>query len=67
MTQLGLFEDVSFLTKKRKGVSLTKGQLMGDFNLGSTIVLMFEAPCSFDFTVGQGAIVKYGQCIGKLQ
>ena len=34
---------------------------MGDFNLGSTIVLLFEAPPGFRLRHQPGERVKYGQ------
>ena len=40
------------------------GQLIGDFNLGSTVVLIFEAPKKFKFSVYEGQKVRYGQGIG---
>jgi len=48
-----------------KGIEVGKGQEIGKFNLGSTIVLVFEASPEFEFTVQPGEAVKYGQCIGK--
>jgi phosphatidylserine decarboxylase len=46
------------------GYPLSKGQQMGGFNLGSTVVLVFEAPKSFQFNVKPGQKVKVGQAIG---
>ena len=40
---------------------MTRGRLVGDFNFGSTIVLLFEAPAEFRFDVEPGQKVKYGQ------
>lgn len=48
------------------GVEVKKGEYFGEFNLGSTIVLIFEAPenFKFDFKMG-GEVVKMGRSIGE--
>ena len=43
---------------------MRKGDHVGLFHLGSTVVLIFEAPKSFEFSVGVGDRVKYGQPLG---
>ncbi|CAI9724067.1 phosphatidylserine decarboxylase proenzyme, mitochondrial-like isoform X1 [Octopus vulgaris] len=46
------------------GIEVGKGDLFGEFNLGSTIVLIFEAPKDFTFNVEPGQRIKYGEAIG---
>jgi phosphatidylserine decarboxylase len=48
------------------GYPLSKGDQMGGFNLGSTVVLVFEAPKSFHFKVKAGERVKVGQALGSI-
>lgn len=43
---------------------LKKGQEVGMFRLGSTVVMVFEAPESFTWQIKEGDSVKYGQTIG---
>lgn len=40
---------------------LARGEPFGEFNLGSTIVLVFEAPSSFEFSVKAGERVRVGR------
>ncbi|RCK60943.1 Phosphatidylserine decarboxylase proenzyme 1, mitochondrial [Candida viswanathii] len=46
------------------GYPLTKGQDIGGFKLGSTVVLIFEAPDNFKFDLEIGQKVKVGQSLG---
>uniref|UniRef100_A0A6M2DZ83 Phosphatidylserine decarboxylase proenzyme, mitochondrial n=1 Tax=Xenopsylla cheopis TaxID=163159 RepID=A0A6M2DZ83_XENCH len=47
-------------------VRFGKGELIGHFNMGSTIVLVFEAPSNFKFSLKPGDRVKMGQRLGSL-
>ncbi|XP_031556691.1 phosphatidylserine decarboxylase proenzyme, mitochondrial-like isoform X2 [Actinia tenebrosa] len=62
----GSFIEKLLSTTGMEGFSLTKGQKMGGFNLGSTIVLIFEAPKDFRFNVKAGDKVKFGQALGTV-
>ena len=48
------------------GQPLTTGEEVGGFLLGSTIVLVFEAPESFTFDVQPGEKVRVGQALGRV-
>lgn len=51
-------------TKMKSDVRFNKGELVGQFNMGSTIVLVFEAPKSFKFNLSSNQIVRVGQSLG---
>jgi phosphatidylserine decarboxylase len=46
-------------------ISITRGEEIGLFRLGSTVVLIFEAPENFEFTIQPYEKLIMGQKIGK--
>lgn len=49
------------------GINLNKGDLIGEFRMGSTIVVIFEAPVNFKFNIAPGEKVLMGQTFGCVQ
>ncbi|EDW81204.1 uncharacterized protein Dwil_GK11150 [Drosophila willistoni] len=46
--------------------SFAKGDLVGQFNMGSTIVLLFEAPKNFKFDIVAGQKIRVGESLGHI-
>ncbi|XP_059484750.1 phosphatidylserine decarboxylase proenzyme, mitochondrial isoform X2 [Neocloeon triangulifer] len=51
----------TYLGPTQEGVPMAKGQLFGEFKLGSTVVLLFEAPEDFHLRPGIGERILVGQ------
>lgn len=51
----------------QKGLLVEKGIELGRFNMGSTVVMLFEAPPNFEFKVKEGQKIKYGDTVGFYQ
>ncbi|XP_038229603.1 phosphatidylserine decarboxylase proenzyme, mitochondrial isoform X2 [Dermochelys coriacea] len=63
----GSYNDFSFITNNNKeGIPMRKGEHLGEFNLGSTIVLIFEAPKDFNFHLKPGQKIRFGEALGSL-
>ncbi|XP_036617162.1 phosphatidylserine decarboxylase proenzyme, mitochondrial isoform X1 [Trichosurus vulpecula] len=63
----GSYNDFSFITHSNKeGIPMRKGEHLGEFNLGSTIVLIFEAPKDFNFHLKPGQKIRFGEALGSL-
>ncbi|XP_027861219.1 phosphatidylserine decarboxylase proenzyme, mitochondrial isoform X3 [Xiphophorus couchianus] len=68
----GSFQDRSYVATSDQvkasegGVALCKGEPVGEFNLGSTIVLLFEAPADFTFDLQPGQRIRMGEPLGSL-
>jgi len=51
----------AYLGPMQEGVPISKGQLFGEFKLGSTVVLLFEAPDDFQLGAEVGQRILVGQ------
>ena len=60
-----VFYDKNMCECDNEGVQISKGEMVGEFNLGSTIVLLFEAPENFQFTVKPEQKVLFGEPLGR--
>ncbi|KAG0051081.1 phosphatidylserine decarboxylase 1 [Gryganskiella cystojenkinii] len=57
----------SGVSRLLNGQPLHVGEEMGGFKLGSTVVLVFEAPENFKFVIEPGQRVKMGQALGQIE
>lgn len=60
----GKYIDKNFVVDG-KGVPIKRGMEFGEFNLGSTIVLIFEAPKNFEFETTPGEKILLGDQLGS--
>ncbi|ORX78720.1 phosphatidylserine decarboxylase [Anaeromyces robustus] len=56
------YDNVSVLLK---GIPIHRGEELGGFQMGSTVVLVFEAPKSFKFNIKPYQKINIGQAISK--
>ena len=65
----GTYSEATYSTASRilGGQPLKIGEEMGGFLLGSTIVLVFEAPEDFEFEINVGQQIKVGEAIGRVK
>ena len=54
-------------TRNSNGILLQRGDNFGDFNFGSTIVLVFEAPDNLVFNFKSGEPIRLGQALCSLE
>ena len=57
----GEYFDEPFHNENLSGIPMKRGDPFGEFNLGSTIVLIFEAPSDLKFHVPEGRKIRFGQ------
>lgn len=56
----------TYLDKKfEKPITMYKGADFGEFNLGSTVVLLFEAPPDFEINAAVGSKIQLGEGLFK--
>jgi len=56
-------QDSFLLGLQGEKIHMSKGQPFGEFHLGSTIVLLFEAPKNFKFQLEAGQRILVGEGI----
>ncbi len=64
MQKEGKYQDKNFMVNNT-GVKTKRGEDFGEFNLGSTIVMIFEAPKNFEFDSTPGEKVFLGSQLGS--
>ncbi|CAO3616245.1 unnamed protein product [Cunninghamella blakesleeana] len=66
---MGTYTEVTYrsASKQLGGKPLQYGDEMGGFYLGSTVVLVFEAPLDFKFKIQSGQTIKMGEALGDIE
>lgn len=59
------YQEVSFLHYPKR-FDIVKGARVGGFKMGSSIVLVFDAPKGFEFTAEVGQEIRLGQSLGQV-
>ncbi|XP_075034825.1 phosphatidylserine decarboxylase proenzyme, mitochondrial-like isoform X2 [Mixophyes fleayi] len=63
----GKYHDYNYVDQYgESGLVFSKGAPLGEFNFGSTIVLVFEGPRHFKFHVKEGGRIFMGEALGTL-
>lgn len=62
--ELGKNDENSEFPRFNDGLLVRKGTELGRFNMGSTVVMLFEAGEGFEFKVKEGDKVRYGDIVG---
>lgn len=62
--ELGKNNENSEFPRFNDGLLVRKGTELGRFNMGSTVVMLFEADEGFEFKVKEGDKVRYGDIVG---
>lgn len=67
-TPVGTFEEAVYTAASPvlRGQPLAKAEEMGGFCLGSTVVLVFEAPRDFEFLIHAGQKIRVGERMGDV-
>lgn len=63
----GKCADLLFSHGALPGLPVSKGEPFGEFNFGSTVVIIFEAPKDFAFSVEAGQTIRMGQSLNECQ